>query len=201
MAADGGGSSPPPDGATITKALEVTFRGVWINLVTAGISAEYETAIEQFIVACVTAYKAGYSLTALKFELAANEQKGTFMGRDIRLNDQEKETRLIWIALVYMTLARYNFNSENTPPPVTSEFKGTRLGDIICGLANLVDSVCDAAKRGYNLQSYKMELSLQKGDKAKEVSPAEANVRSQWARIVFSTIRILPQSRSGGGRV
>lgn len=187
-----------PDGNTITNALEITFRTVWIRLMTAGVGQEYEAAIEQFVVACVTAYKAGYSMTALKLELAANESQGTdFMGRSTRLNEREKETRLIWIALVYMTLAKYGFSSENPPPPVVDEFKGTQLGDILQGLNALVDSIVAAAKRGYNLQTFKMELNLKKTEETRELSTAEANVRSQWSRIVFSTISILPESLKG----
>ena len=198
MTMGGGSPGKAPDGNTITEALEITFRTVWIRLMTAGVGAEYEAAIEQFVVVCVAAYKAGYSLTALKLELAANEGDGPqqFMGQDTRLNDQEKETRLIWMGLVYMTLERYRFPSDNTPPPVTTEFKGTKIHDIFRGLSNLVESVCVAAKRGYTLQTFKMELNLNR-DKAAELSPFESNLRSQWSRIVFSTIKVLPEQLKG----
>lgn len=184
----------PPDGQTICKMLEVTFRNVWLRLMTSGVGAAYDAAIQAFVVACIAAYKTGYSLTALKFELSANEVRGNVMGKDIRLTEQEKETRMIWLILVYMTLARYGFKSERTPPPVASDLKGTSMEKLVGGLNALVDSVCDAAARGYNLQTFKMELSLMKADGEKPLSGAEASIRSQWTRIVFATVNILPDS-------
>ena len=186
----------PPDGRIITKALEICFRNVWIRLMTSGVGQEYNDAIKAFVVACVAAYKAGYSLTALKFELAANESaitQSNVMGRDVSLTEQEKETRIIWISLVYITLAKFGFVSERTPPPIRNDLKGTKLESLIDGLEGLVVSVCDAAKQGYNLESWKMELNLKKDPSGKEITPGEASIRSQWSRIVFSTVDILPE--------
>lgn len=203
MQASGGGSSgsegsgAAPEGPIITKALETCFRNVWVRLMTAGVGPEYDNAIQAFVVACVAAYKAGYSITALKLELAANETTGTYMGKDVSLNEQEKETRLIWIALVYLTLAKYKFTSENTPPAVSSDLQGSKLEALVIGLTGLVESVCDAASKGYTLQTYKMELSMKKGIDDKPISGAEASVRSQWSRIIFATYKILPDSMRG----
>eukprot|EP00177_Eucheuma_denticulatum_P000181 GFKZ01000323.1.p1 GENE.GFKZ01000323.1~~GFKZ01000323.1.p1 ORF type:complete len:246 (+),score=33.09 GFKZ01000323.1:338-1075(+) len=194
------GESPkpgePPSGSTISKMLEVSFRNVWLRLISAGVGGEYDAAIQQFVIACVTAYKAGYSLTALKLELAANEISGKYLGREVKLTDQEKETRLIWIALVYMTLAKYRFVSERTPPSVQSDLKGTTLDPMLGGLGGLVESVCDAADRGYNLQTFKMELSM-KAQADNPISPEQASIRSQWSRIIFATVAILPDSLKG----
>lgn len=197
MGAGPGGPGGPPEGPVITKALEISFRNVWIRLMTAGVGPEYDDAIQAFVVSCVAAYKAGYSITALKLELAANETQTKYMGRDVSLNEQEKETRLIWLSLVYLTLTKYRFTSERTPPPLTEDLRGTTLEPLIPGLTGLVESVCDAASRGYSLQTFKMELNLKKDVKDKPISGAEASIRSQWSRIIFATFNILPDSLSG----
>lgn len=190
-------AQPPedrPEGSVITRALELSFRAVWIQLVTRGVGQEYEAAIQEFVVTCLAAYKAGYSITALKLELSANEITAKYMGRDTALNEQEKETRLTWIALVYLTLARYGFSSENKPPAVKDDVKGGSLEKLVPGLQALVGSVCDAADRGYNLQTFKMEESLKRDVGGDPLSSAQASIKSQWSRIVFTTVRILPDS-------
>lgn len=163
---------------------------------TSGVGEEYDLAIQNFVVASVAAYKAGYSVFALKLELAANERDDVVEGsdgvvRDTRLNEQEKETRLCWVALVYLTLARYGF-PRDSGGNVREEFKGTGMEILSEGLAKLVESVASAADRGYDLQKYKMELSLNQDKDSKPLSAAELSIRSQWSRIVFSTINILP---------
>lgn len=55
----GGDTTDPPPGHVITTALEVAFRAVWVQLLTAGIGREYEAAITDFCVACIAARKAG----------------------------------------------------------------------------------------------------------------------------------------------
>lgn len=156
---------------------------------TSGISPQYEQAIQSFILAAIAAYKAGYSLTALKFELANNEIKGEYMGRDMSLNDSEKETRLIWIMLVYMTLRFRGFPSERRPPDVGEEVQG-RLKEMAVGLRKLVEDICEAEGKGFSLEGLKMERALGGGESG--LTPAQASVRSQWSRIVFSTLKLLP---------
>jgi hypothetical protein len=101
MAMDGGegGSNEVPPGKLISTALEISFRAVWLTLLTKGVGNEYERAITDFVVACIAARKAGYTLQTLMFELNANEispppDKPEL--QNIALNDQEKETRNIW---------------------------------------------------------------------------------------------------------
>lgn len=185
----------PPDGSTITQALEVSFRNVWIRLMTSGIGPEYNDAITAFIVTTMAAFKAGYSINALKFELAANEKLVEYMGRDVTLNDQEKHTRLIWISLVYLTLSKCNFPSDRPIPPVRNDVKGSKLDDIISGLTALVDSIVQAERRGYSLDTFKMELTMQKDiGEMEDLSQAQSNIRSQWSRIVFATLAVLPEN-------
>jgi len=190
----------PPKGTVITKALEISFRNVWIRLMTAGVGPEYEDAIQTFVVASVAAYKAGYSLNALKLELSANEAAATYMGRDTSLNEKEKETRLIWVTLVYLTLMRCGFQSDKPHTPIYTDLKGSKMEPILNGLTGLVDSVCEAAKKGYTLQTFKMELSLKAQPDTEKMSSAQASIRSQWSRIIFSTVKILPDSLLGNPR-
>lgn len=187
----------PPEGAVISKALELSFRNVWIRLMTSGVGPEYEEAIQAFVLSCMAAYKAGYSITALKLELSANAGASEYMGRDISLNDQEKETRLIWIALVYLTLTRSTFKPDNPPPPLSKDLQGTKMEPLLPGLSGLVESVCEAAKKGYNLQTFKMELTFKTQQETTQLSSAQANIRSQWSRIVFATVKILPDFQMG----
>lgn len=162
---------------------------------TAGIGKEYNDAIGAFVIATMAAYKAGYSISALKLELSANEKtNATFMGRDISLNEQEKQTRLIWIALVYLTLSKTKLVSERPVPSIESEFKNTELDKLVSGLNALVQSILEAEAKGYNLETFKMELTIQKTiGQEDDLTQAQANVRSQWSRIVFAILGILPE--------
>lgn len=271
----------PPTGKIITTALEVAFRTVWIQLLTAGIGQEYEAAITDFCIACIAARKAGtfiprdllsivltssvvafpahvcryqacrlfsmavtytelvlldnlclflcfygcfhcaiyvifplkipnryhrtpskilkhgsgYSLTTLKLELAANELTSDDPElQKMQLNEREKETRFIWIALVFLTLQRYNFNSGNTQnDDVLSHFAPSQE-QLARGLKALVNSVCDAADKGYTLSTYKMEMQFNRKQGEEPLSPASLSIQSQWSRMVFTTIKILPEA-------
>lgn len=69
------------------------------------------------------------------------------------------------------------------------------------GLSNLVDQVSEAARKGYDLARFKMELSLSDKPVENEADMgkinAQKNLRSQWSRIVFTAINILPDSTKG----
>lgn len=208
-----GESKDPPSGSSITKILEVTFRAVWIKLMTVGVGEDYETALKQFVMGCMAAYKAGYSLMALKLELAANElgkvkvgvdEKGMVQEQgetvknggktievDVGLRQQEKDTRMVWIKLVYLTLDRFRYVQESAPVPLETASRGTDDEEMVRGLAALVQSTVDASRRGYTLQTLKME-NMMKGQQ-KELTPAEKSIRSQWMRIVFLTISLIPE--------
>lgn len=98
MAAGGGSfeGDEAPAGRVISTALEVSFRTVWVNLLTSGVGQAYEESIQQFCVACVAARKAGYTVTSLKFELSANEMTSEDPEiQKAQLNEREKETRLV----------------------------------------------------------------------------------------------------------
>jgi hypothetical protein len=202
----GGGSAPDPapPGRVITAALEVSFRAVWLQLLTAGVGDGYQAAITDFCVSCIAARKAGYTIRALQLELAANELAGDAPEIQMaRLNEQEKGTRLIWIAIVFLTLQRYNFAAGALVDPaddVLSSLKGTHMEDLARGLRSLVDNVCDAADKGYSLDTYKMELNLNRDPNNEPPSPATLSIQSQWSRIVFATHHILPEALRGPKR-
>lgn len=200
-----GPSDAKPDGTTLTEALEISFRNVWIRLMTSGIGPQYDDAIAAFAVSTMAAYKAGYSISALKFELANNERSAKFQGVDVSLNDQEKQTRLIWIVLVYLTLATTKLQPERPINPVYRDVSGTPLAELVSGLTSLVDSIRTAERKGYNLQTFKMEIAMQTdgnsstaststSEDAQRATQAQANIRSQWSRIIFCTLHLLPDS-------
>lgn len=200
-------ASPPqrdeaPDGSTLTGALEISFRTVWIRLLTSGVGKEYDDAITAFIIATMAAYKAGYSISALKFEMAANERVTEYQGVNLALTDEEKQTRLIWISLIYITLASTKMTTERPVPPIREDLKGTSIESFAPGLIALADSIREAERKGYTLESFKMEIALSQGsvDSKAEQSEdeirkarAQANIRSQWSRIVFRTLSVLPK--------
>lgn len=112
----------------------------------------------------------------------------------MQLNEREKETRFIWIALVFLTLERYNFNSGNVQnDDILSHFNPGQE-QLAHGLKILVESVSDAADRGYTLSTYKMEMQLNRQEGEEPPSPATLSIQSQWSRMVFTTIRILPEA-------
>ncbi|CAN8074949.1 unnamed protein product [Agarophyton chilense] len=192
-AADPASDDQAPSGAVLCGALELSFRNVWLRLMTSGVGPEYTHAIRAFVLAAAASYKAGYSLTALKFELVAHERHTTYMGRDIRLNDDEKKTRFIWLALVYLTLKRCQFPTEKEAAfDIAADISASDIRELMPGLAAFVNNVYDAAQRGLDLQRYKLELSLSKNENSPELDKSQVSIRSQWARIVFTTLELMP---------
>lgn len=62
------------------------------------------------------------------------------------------------------------------------------------GLEAIVESVGDAADRGFTLKTFKMERAMQRAPDEEAPSPSTASIESQWGRIIFSTIALLPES-------
>lgn len=185
--------NPVPEGKVITRALELSFRAVWVHLVTQGVGQAYEAAIQEFVIACIAAFKAGYSLTALQFELSNNE----IQYKNTGLTEKEKETRLTWITLVYLTLQKVAFKSEKAVPKVRDDLGESNVGKMVNGLTGLVENVVEAARKGFDLQRFKMELSLRSDTASDQLSGAEISIRSQWSRIVFMTVKVLPEELTG----
>lgn len=193
----GGGGDDAPAGKLISTALDIGFRAVWIQLLTAGVSEAYEAAITDFCVACVAARKAGYGVASLKFELAQNEPYSDDPEiMKLALNDKEKSTRMIWVSLVWLTLRRYEFpvGLEEDDDDITSGLGADDSEALARGLNSLVENVCAAADKGYTLSTYKLEQNVSRGPEEEVPSASTLSIQSQWARIVFATIKLLPDA-------
>ena len=118
---------------------------MWLRLYISGADENYSAALKEFVQASVAAYDQGYSMQALLLELRRHELEtgDPMVDKTVRLTDQERQTREVWLVLVYLTLHRVNYVSKKalTPP---------RPEDTL-GLEALVEStcvaVCDAAAR------------------------------------------------------
>jgi hypothetical protein len=99
------------------------------------------------------------------------------------------------VALVWLVLRRYRFDAGNTPTDdVVSYFKDVHLDGMSSGLTNLVENVCDAADRGFDLKSYKLQIQFSRDPSEDPPSAATLSIQSQWSRLVFATHALLPDS-------
>jgi len=170
-------------GKAITEVLEIAYRKAWVALSTTGTGEAYAAAIKEFVLACVTAYKSGYSIAALNLELYMNQKITGDEKLDsvLTLSDGEKKARQTWIELVYLTLNHRGFAREQAPPKPDDHM----------GLENLVRVITDAHKRGYTLDTFKLEESLRTADtgppspELERLNKAQKSIRSQFMRIVF----------------
>jgi hypothetical protein len=164
------------------RNLEMSFRYVWLRLFTTGADENYIIALKDFVKNTVAAYDAGYSLPALILELGRNEIEtgDPNVDKTVRLTDQERQTREVWLVLIYLTLDRLNYKSSGLKPAKPSD---------TLGLGTLVDSTCEALKAGFSLEGLKLELSLR--ETVKPLTPAQLSLRSQWTRIVFLTSEVI----------
>lgn len=188
-----GGKGRPEGSKEICLALEMSFRKVWLRIFLNGADAQYVAAFREFVQAAVAAYDAGYSLPALILELSRNEVEtgDVSVDKTIRLTDQERQTREIWLVLVYLSLDRLGYmgrGGDNAPPAPQDDL----------GLQQLVESTCDALEAGFSLEGLKLELSLrQSGEVPVALNPAQLSLRSQWTRIVFLTADVIKGSVKG----
>ena len=62
--------------------------------------------------------------------------------KTVRLTDQERQTREVWLVLIYLTLDRLDYKPQSglLPPPKP---------DDALGLGKLVESTCEALKAGF----------------------------------------------------
>ena len=166
------------------RNLEMSFRYVWLRLFTTGADENYVLALKDFVRNAVSAYDAGYSLPALILELSRNEIEtgDANVDKTVRLTDQERQTREVWLVLIYLTLDRLNYHPQ-------SEAARPSKPDDSLGLVTLVDSTCEALKAGFSLEGLKLELSLR--ESVQPLSPAQLSLRSQWTRIVFLTSEVI----------
>ncbi|OSX76091.1 hypothetical protein BU14_0207s0009 [Porphyra umbilicalis] len=184
---------------------------------TVGIGAEYEAALQEFIIGAISAYKSGYSLAALNLELKQNEVRtgDAELDATLRLSDRESATRRIWLMLIYLTLGAMAYapaagvdaaallsgaetaavgletlGAEEGAPPPDAAAAVTRF-------RGLVDDVTAAAAKGYNLDALKLEQSLSLREGEQGLGAAEASIRSQWMRLIFLTARLVSPKAKG----
>ncbi len=158
----------------------MSFRSVWFRLFTTGA----DIALKDFVTTAVSAYDCGYSLPALILELGRNEiaTGDPNVDKTERFTDQERQTREIWLVLIYHTLDRLNYKPQSTAIRPSKP-------DHALGLDTFVDTTCEALKAGFSLEGFKLELSLRKS--LQPLSPAQLSLWSQWTRIVFLTSEVI----------
>eukprot|EP00274_Cyanoptyche_gloeocystis_P001607 CAMPEP_0196663612 /NCGR_PEP_ID=MMETSP1086-20130531/53547_1 /TAXON_ID=77921 /ORGANISM="Cyanoptyche gloeocystis , Strain SAG4.97" /LENGTH=198 /DNA_ID=CAMNT_0041999501 /DNA_START=254 /DNA_END=850 /DNA_ORIENTATION=+ len=174
-------------GKPISAVLEMSFRKSWFYLYSSGISDGYIESLQDFLRAVIAAFLRGYSLQALQFELASNEitTGNAQLDERIRLSAEEKQVRTVWLTLAYMTLNAVGYRPRDIPEWVRPAVDDTK------GLESLVMGVMDAHRRGYSLESLKLEQTLLLRDGESALPESEAAVRSQWMRIVFLTLDLI----------
>eukprot|EP00802_Teleaulax_amphioxeia_P022866 Tamp_23362.p1 GENE.Tamp_23362~~Tamp_23362.p1 ORF type:complete len:291 (+),score=38.38 Tamp_23362:1-873(+) len=189
-----GGSSSnnenPESSKSICRTLELAFRKVWLRLYTTGADENYSLALKEFVKATIAAFDKGYSLQALILELRRHEIEtgDPMVDKTVRLTDQERQTREVWLVLVYLTLHRMSYNPKKGVKPPKP--------DDVLGLQALVESTCEALEAGFSLNGLKLELSLrQSGEAPVPLTPAQLSLRSQWTRIVFLTSEVIASSK------
>mmetsp|Transcript_40496 Transcript_40496/g.127531 ORF Transcript_40496/g.127531 Transcript_40496/m.127531 type:complete len:209 (+) Transcript_40496:136-762(+) len=92
----------------LCRDLELSFRKVWLRLYTSGADENYSMALKEFVKATVMAFDRGYSIQALIFELGRHEMEtgDPNIDKTIRLTEQERDVREVWLTLIYLTLHR-----------------------------------------------------------------------------------------------
>eukprot|EP00741_Cyanophora_paradoxa_P024637 tig00022080_g23788.t1 len=186
------GPSPSDAGKPITAMLELAFRKTWFYLYSAGVGDGYTDSMKEFLRAVVVAYLRGYTIEALKLELMSNEiiTGNAQLDEFIRLNEEEKEIRAIWITLVFLTLNAVRYrprDNENWTRPVVVDPRG---------LEQLVLGVIESRRKGYKLDALKLEQTLLLDEGETGLSTVEASIRSQWMRIVYLTLELVDDTAS-----
>ena len=113
----GSGNNNSETSKSICRTLELSFRKVWLRLYTSGADENYSLALKEFVQAAVAAFDDGYSLQALMLELRRHEIEtgDPMVDKTVRLTDQERQTREVWLVLVYLTLHRVKYASKKVP--------------------------------------------------------------------------------------
>ena len=166
--------------AEMCKNLEMSFRSVWFRIFTTGA----DIALKDFVKNAVSAYDAGYSLPALILELGRNEKETGHPNIDKaeRFSDQERQTREIWLVLIYRTLDSLNYKPQSAAIRPSPPAHALALG-------SFVDGTCAALKAGFSPAALRLELSLR--ESGQPLSPAQLALWSQWTTIVFLTSEVI----------
>jgi len=171
-------------GKDLCNTLELTYREVWLMLMSKGTGDDYQDALKKFISAAIAAYEEGYSLASLNFELQIYEIPTGDIDQPITLSQSDKTSRTIWIQLVFLTLEAIGYQRITQHAPTEDPYS----------LRTLVSTVTEAYRDGYTLQGLKLERAMRTSSSEQaqsRISNSAASVQSQWMRIVFLTNQLV----------
>jgi len=143
----------------------------------------YEECLKDFIRAVLAAYRKGFSLTALQFELQAERDAGTH-----RLAQDELELRTLWTSLIFKTLRKMNVRRDQAG--------GEELVAVPDAFDSFVAGIISAVKSGYDLARIQLEQSVANNSNTDNASDQgrrnfEAAVLRQSTRIVYNTVAVI----------
>ena len=175
--------------AGIASMLEVTFVKACMQL-----STGFVDVLKLFIAAAVSGYERGFTIPALTLEL--EQVAAQTAGRP--LVAEEADLRIVWLALVYMTLEQVNHKTA----AVASELGSTVPADIRQKFNTFVYDIINAKAGGWTLQTLKLEDAwLRSGNEVDigKMTDLEKAVLSQSMRIIFLTLTVLEETALASG--
>lgn len=149
----------------------------------------YAIALRNFCLTALEAYRSGYSLQALQFELSASGETGlSGQGQPTRsLQSDEVELRSVWLTLVYKTLRQLAFPVRRDDA-AASEMPRTVFSDSYDKLDEFVGNIITAVKAGYDMKRIQLEQSLSQANADRPRTSIESAILGQSTRLVVTTI-------------
>jgi len=135
----------------------------------------YEEALCGFIDTVMVAYRAGFSLQALLFELQSRQ-----VSAKITLKTDELEFRTVWVTIVYKTLRHLKVPCE----------QGAHVEEVFAlddSFDVFIRSVHSLVLKGYDLQRIQLEQSMNQTQEAR--TDFETAVLRQSTRLVYYTVK------------
>lgn len=145
----------------------------------------YVDALQDFCTSVMDAYRSGYSLQALQFELSAN--RGGSGGR--MLQNDEVELRSVWLTLCFKTLRQIGF-------PVDAD-AAARSSVTYDKMDEFVQNIVAAVKAGYDMKRIQLEQALGQGASEKPRTSLESAILGQSTRLVITTIAAASDAMGG----
>lgn len=167
-------ASEPPAQPTLAQRLAAAF----IDACQPG-TKPYTAALRDFCDNALAAYRAGYTLQALQFELSASQSVGA---RALRAD--EAELRSVWLALVYKTLRKIGY------PGGGSDAAYDKIDAF-------VGNIVAAVRAGYDMKRIQLEQSLMLGGGDRPRTELESAVLGQSTRLVITTISAANEDMGG----
>ena len=167
--------------ATVAELLEVSFVRACMDVATG-----YVDTLKLFIVAAKGGYEIGATIPALSLALSMCETQTA--GRPLMA--EETDLRSLWTSLVYLTL-----ETVEHPTSHTIELGATVPTEQREKFAPFVRGVVERKKRGFTLQSLKLEEMMASGavESAPARTPVETAILSQSLRLIFLTLVVLDE--------